>query len=322
MKPRQETAATQVVTMRAVGFRSFGSPDVLSVLELPVPEPGAGQVRVRVQAAPVHPADLAARSGAFGSMLPGRPAYVLGWDLAGTVDALGPGVDGFAPGDLVVGMSDWLATQAGTQAEFAVLNASALAPAPAGVPMTRASTIPVNALTALQALEALGLAEGQWLAVTGAGGAVGAYAVELATQRGIRVAALGDERDEAFVTGLGAQFVARSDVPAGALRAAVPAGADALLDAAALGDAAIGAVRDGGVFVPLIPPAAPVPERDIRVAPVGVHSDPAQLRQLVALAERGRLTTRVAGTMPFGRAAEAHAAMAAGGVRGRLVLVP
>ncbi len=67
--------------MRAVAMSSFGSPNVLTIVEVPVPDPGDGQVRIRVQAAPVHPADLAARSGAFGPMLPAGPRYVLGWDV-------------------------------------------------------------------------------------------------------------------------------------------------------------------------------------------------------------------------------------------------
>ena len=308
--------------MRAVAVSSFGGPGVLSVIEVPVPEPGDGQVRVRVQAAPVHPADLAARSGAFAALLPERPYYVLGWDVAGTVDALGAGVRAFAPGDAVIGLSDWLVTQAGTQAEFVVLDASALAPAPSGVSPVEAATLPANAQTAVQALDALGLGEGESLAVTGAAGAVGGYAVELARRRGIRVVGIGAKRDEEFIAGLGAMFVARSDDPAGALRAVAPGGVDGLLDAAVVGVPALGAVRDGGVFVSVVPPAAPAAERGIRVSSIGVRSCGSQLRELVALVEGGLLTLRVAQTLPLEEVARAHTMLAEGGVRGRLVLVP
>ena len=307
--------------MRAVAVSSFGGPGVLSVIEVPVPEPGDGQVRVRVQAAPVHPADLAARSGAFAA-LPERPYYVLGWDVAGTVDALGAGVRAFAPGDAVIGLSDWLVTQAGTQAEFVVLDASALAPAPSGGSPVEAATLPANAQTAVQALDALGLGEGESLAVTGAAGAVGGYAAELARRRGIRVVGIGAKRDEEFIAGLGATFVARSDDPAGALRAVAPGGVDGLLDAAVVGVPALGAVRDGGVFVSVVPPAAPAAERGIRVSSIGVRSCGSQLRELVALVEGGLLTLRVAQTLPLEEVARAHTMLAEGGVRGRLVLVP
>lgn len=312
--------------MRAVAVSSFGGPGVLSVIEVPVPEPGDGQVRVRVQAAPVHPADLAARSGAFAALLPERPYYVLGWDVAGTVDALGAGVRAFAPGDAVIGLSDWLVTQAGTQAEFVVLDASALAPTPSGVSPVEAATLPANAQTAVQALDALGLGEGESLAITGAAGAVGGYAAELARRRGIRVVGIGAERDEEFIAGLGATFVARSDDPAGdpagTLRAVAPSGVDGLLDAAVVGVPALGAVRDGGVFVSVVPPAAPAAERGIRVSSIGVRSCGSQLRELVALVEGGLLTLRVAQTLPLEEVARAHTMLAEGGVRGRLVLVP
>ncbi|MFC6017626.1 NADP-dependent oxidoreductase [Plantactinospora solaniradicis] len=315
--------------MRAVAFTSFGGPEVLSVVDVARPEPLAGQVRIRVQAAPVQPADLAVRSGAFGPMVPPGPTYVPGWDVAGVVDAvgpgvedLGPGVEDLGPGQPVVGLSDWLATRVGTHAEFVVLPATALAPAPARVTPQEAATLPANALTAVQALDLLGLARGQTLAITGAGGAVGGYAVELARLRGIRVLAIGSAPDERFLTSRDARYVPRSDDPAGALRAITPDGVDGLLDAAVLGTAVLGAVRDGGVFVSVIPPATPPAERGIRMEIVGLHSDGAQLRELVRLVERGHLTLRVADVLPFEQASEAHARFAKGGLRGRIVLVP
>jgi NADPH2:quinone reductase len=308
--------------MRAVAVCSFGGPEVLSVIGLPVPEPGAGQVRLRVRAAPVHPVDLGIRSGMVASRLPERPHYVLGWDAAGTVDAVGPGVCDLAVGDAVVGYSDWWATLAGTQAEFVVLEATALARAPSGIAPVAAASLPANALTAWQALDLLDLSPGQHLAIMGAGGAVGGYALELAVHRGLQVIGVGAAHDEAFVTGRGARFLARSNDPAGALRALAPEGVDAVLDTARAGTTVLAAVGDGGVFVTPNPPAAPVPARDIRVATLRARSDGAQLRALVGLVEQAHLTLRVAQTFPLEQAAQAHARLAEGGVRGRLVLTP
>ncbi|MFG2003877.1 NADP-dependent oxidoreductase [Spirillospora sp. NPDC048911] len=302
--------------MRVVGFTSFGDPSVLSVADVPLPEPGKGQVRIRVQAATVNPGDIAVRSGAFGPMLPEGPRYVLGWDVAGTVDA---GTAGFAQGDHVVGVSDWLETKRGTHAEFVVLDAAAIAPAPAGVDLVEAATFPVNSLTADQALDLLGLAEGQTLVVTGAAGAVGGYAVELARLRGLDVVGIGSVQDEAFITGLGATFLPRSEDPARVLREVK---VDGLLDAAVIGAPALAAVRDGGAYVSVLPPATPPAERGIRVETVLVRSDGARLRELVALVEQGRLTLRLAQTFTFDQAAQAHELLAKGGVRGRIVLVP
>jgi NADPH:quinone reductase-like Zn-dependent oxidoreductase len=307
--------------MRAVVFRAFGDPSVLSVEDVDVTLAGPGQVLVRVEAAAVNPADLAARGGAFGPMLPpGR--YVPGWDVAGVVAEVGPGVVHFRADDAVVGMSDWLVTKVGTHAEFVLLDASALAPAPTTVPAVEAATLPANALTAVQALDLLGLRAGQVLAVTGAGGAVGGYTIELARQRGIDVVGIGSAQDEGFVTDLGATFVARSDDPAAAVRAVLPAGADGLLDAAVVGAPAVGAVRDGGTFVAVLPPAAPPPQRDITVRTVSVHSDGAALRELVSMVDDDRLTLRVADTFALEEAPAAHALLSRPGVRGRPVLLP
>lgn len=307
--------------MRAVVFRAFGDPSVLCVEDVDVRLAGPGQVLVRVEAAAVNPADLAARSGAFGPLLaPGR--YVPGWDVAGVVVEIGPDVTGFAVGDAVVGMSDWLVTRTGTHAEFVLLDASALAPAPTTVPAVEAATLPANALTAVQALDLLDLRAGQVLAVTGAGGAVGGYTMELARLRGIEVVGIGSDPDEGFVTSVGARFVARSDDPAAAVRALVPAGVDGLLDAAVLGAPALAAVRDGGAFVAVLPPAAPAAQRRIAVQTVGVHSDGAALRELVTLVDADRLTLRVADTFALEDAAAAHLLLSRPGTRGRPVLVP
>ena len=128
---------------------------------------------------------------------PGR--YVLGWDVAGTVDRVGPGDVGLTPGDPVIGLTHWLSTRVGTQAEYAVLDAATLAPSPVGLTAAEASTVPSNALTADQALDLLALTAGQTLAITGAGGGVGGYAVELARDRGITVLGVGSDQDREFL---------------------------------------------------------------------------------------------------------------------------
>jgi NADPH2:quinone reductase len=308
--------------MRALAISSFGGVDVLEVKDVPVPEPGDGQVRLRVQAAPVHPVDLDTREGHLAGMLPKRPYYILGWDAAGVVDALGPGVTSVALGDRVCGMSDWLDTLAGTQAEFAVLNAAAVAPFPGTLTAAAASTIAGNGYTARQALELLGLGPGERIAVTGAGGAVGGFTLELARARGLEVIGLSSAQDREFVTSRGGTFVARSADPAAAIRAVAPGGVAGLVDTALLGAAVLGAVRDGGKFVAALQYRAPAAERGIQVSPIQIHSDPGPLAELLALTERGVLTPRVAQTLPLESAAHAHTVFAKGGVRGRLVLVP
>ncbi|WP_158718682.1 alcohol dehydrogenase catalytic domain-containing protein, partial [Streptomyces griseus] len=174
--------------MRALVFDSFGGPEVLRIAEVPVPAAGPGQVRVRVEAATVHPVDLATRSGALAAagLMAGGARTGLGWDVAGVVEETGPGVTALRPGDRVIGMNDRLDVPLGTQAEQVVLDAHAVVPAPAGLAPAAAATLPLAGLTALQALDALALPGGETLLVTGAAGAGGGGAGGVAPPRGPR----------------------------------------------------------------------------------------------------------------------------------------
>jgi NADPH2:quinone reductase len=245
----------------------------------------------------------------------------MGWDLAGVIDALGPGVDRFKAGDTVIAMRDLLTAPIGAQAERVVLDTSAVAPAPRSVAPVEASTIPLNSLTADQALDLLALRPGQWLLVTGAAGAVGGFALELAALRGLRTVAVADPRDEELVRELGAEeFVARTQDLGGAVRRVIPAGVHGALDAGLAGMPAPDAVRDQGAFVAVAAGAAPVALRGTRVHNVWIHTDGPRLAELAALVDAGQLTPRVAGTLPLEQVAAAHQRVADGGLRGRIVL--
>lgn len=304
--------------MRAVMVRSFGGPEVLEVADVPVPSPGAGQVRIRVEAAAVNPADIATRAGwlAEGGLMAETPPVGIGWDAAGVVDAVGDGVAGFAVGDRVAGLSDRLDLPTRTHAEYVVLDADAVTRT--DLDPVAAATLPLNVLTAAQALDLLDLAEGATVLVTGAAGAVGGFAVELAKARGLRVVAAAGDGDEALVRGLGAEiFVPRSAPLAETVRQAVPGGVDGVVDAAVLGVRALDALRGGGAFVALIAGAAPPPLRGTRVVNVMIRADGAQLAELIPL-----VTPRVADTLPLEEVAEAHRRFEKGSLRGRLVLTP
>jgi NADPH:quinone reductase-like Zn-dependent oxidoreductase len=312
--------------MRAVVVDEPGGPEAAVLVEVSVPEPGPGQVRIRVRAAGVNPVDGFVRSGgaAAAGLVAARDRLGLGWDVAGEVDAVGPGVAGFAVGDVVVGISDRLDVPTAGYAEAIVLDADSVAAAPAGWSAPEAATLPLNALTAAQALDVLALPPGATLLVTGAAGAVGGYAVELAVTAGVRVVAVAGPDDEELVRGFGAEwFVPRTVERMGAaVRALVPGGVDGVLDAAVVGVAAHDALRAGGAFVSVNLGSAPPPLRGTRVAKVAIRADGAQLARLSALAGEGRLTPRVADVLPLAEAADAHRRLAEGGLRGRLVLAP
>jgi NADPH2:quinone reductase len=242
--------------------------------------------------------------------------------VAGTVDTVGPGTASPRPGERVIGLRDRLDQPLGTYADQVVLDAADVAPAPAGVGSAAASTLPLNGLTTLQALDLLGLAAGQTILVTGAGGGLGGFGVELAAMRGLRVIAAAADDDEKLVRHLGAAaFVPRSADLAAAVRDLVPGGVDAAFDAAVLGYPALDAVRTKGSFAAFIG-SGPVPVRGIRVVPVNIRADGAALTGLSALAAAGKLTLRVAGTYPLEEAARAHERLQAGALRGRTGLIP
>lgn len=298
--------------MRAVVATAFGGPEVVEVVQVRVPEPGAGQVRIKVAAAAVNPVDAGLREGVFGGA---GERIGLGWDVAGTVDAVGDGVGStWGAQDVVVALAPGLVRPLGSHAEYVLVDAGAVAAAPRTADVVHAATLPLNALAAAQALDLLELTPGRSLLVTGAAGALGGFAVQLAARRGVAVTALARAWDEEFIRSLGAVDFVSGGVGAGRF--------DAVLDAAVLGEPALEWVRDGGAYVGVIPEAHPASVRGVRTASVEVRADGAQLAALAGLVDEGALTLRVAETYPLDEASKAHARLAEGGVRGRLVLVP
>jgi NADPH:quinone reductase-like Zn-dependent oxidoreductase len=309
--------------MRAIIVGHPGGPDVLEYADVPLPEPGERQVRVRTAASTLNPIDLSARAGRLtaGGLMPPMEAFGLGWDVAGHVDALGPGADRFRVGDPVIGLRDLLFA-GGAHADHVVLDESAVAPAPSSVPLTDAATLPLNGLTADRALDLAGLEPGRTLLVTGASGGVGGFVLELAAARGLRTVALARPRDADRLRAHASHVVTTADNLGTAVRRLVPGGVDAVIDAAVLGIVAHQALRGGGTFVALVAPFAPPPIRATRVVVQEVFADGVRLAELAKLVDDGVLTLRVAHTLPLSRAREAHEILERGGVGGRIVLTP
>ncbi|WP_225835203.1 NADP-dependent oxidoreductase [Streptomyces sp. NK08204] len=296
--------------MRAAVVTTFGGPEAVEIAEVAVPEPGARQVRIKVAAGAVNPVDAAVRAGFFGGA---GKVIGLGWDVAGTVDAVGVAA-AWEAGDPVVAIVPGVAEPLGAHAEYVVVGADAVAKAPVTVDAVHAGTLPLNGLTAIQALDLLDLAPGARLLVTGAAGAVGGFAVQLAAHRGIEVTGHARAADEELVRSLGAAHFTAGEVE--------PRSVDAVLDAAVLGAPALAWVRDGGAYVAVRDGELPDPGRGVRIEHVWVQADGARLGELVRLVDEGVLTLRVAETFALDEAAKAHARLAEGGVRGRVVLVP
>jgi NADPH:quinone reductase-like Zn-dependent oxidoreductase len=302
----------------------FGGPEALHIVELPEPEAGPGEMRIRVHAAAVNPTDTGLRSGARAAQLKGvPPPYVPGMDAAGVLEQIGEGVvTDLRPGDHVMAIVVPRGAH-GAYAERVVVPAESVARVPAGATDAEAATLPMNALTTRMALNELGLRPGQVLAVTGAAGAVGGYAVQLGKADGLRVVADASPADEQLVRDLGADVVVRRGKEfAERVREAFPDGADGLIDGALLDELAVPAVKDGGAIA-TVRGFQGAEERGITFHPVLVRNfarEQAELDRLRQQVEDGQVTLRVARTFPAEQAAEAHRILGAGGTRGRLVL--
>ncbi|WP_046728077.1 NADP-dependent oxidoreductase [Streptomyces humi] len=311
--------------MKAVRFHEYGDPDVLRYEDVEQPAPGAGQVRVRVAATTFNPVDGNIRGGFMRGPIPVALPHTPGIDVAGTVDALGEGVDGLTVGDDVIGFLPM--NGSGAAAEYVLAPAEVLTPAPRSVPLADAAALPLVGLTAYQALfDQARLTAGQRVLVNGAGGAVGGYAVQLAKNAGAHVIATAGPRSTAAVTSAGADDVI--DHTTTSVTTAVTEPVDAVLNLAPVDpaelDALLTLVRPGGVLVntTVWMPAPSDQERDVRGIDLFVRSDAEQLARLVTLVDRGRLHIAVAERVPLAGLPTLHARAAQGAVHGKVVVIP
>ena len=304
--------------MRVCEVAAFGGPEVMVPSERPWPVPRPTEIVVRIGALNVNPTDLAARSGAARQRVPElAPPFVPGWDLAGEVTQVGAEVSRYVAGDRVVGMIPWIQIggRVGAYAQAVAVDPSWLAPRPEGLDEVTGATVPLNVLTARQALELIAAPAGATLLVTGASGAVGGFATQLAVRAGLRVLAVASDGDEDWVDALGPAAVISRGTDLSSL-----APVDAVLDAVPLGAAAAAPVRDGGVAVFTRRVGDLADGRGLRVETPLARPDPGVLAELTRQVAVGRLRTRVARTLDLGDAADAHRAVERGGLRGKVVL--
>ncbi len=189
--------------MKAAVIGGYGGRERLEIREVPRPEPGAGQILIRVRAASVNPIDWKLRRGSFRLVMPAKFPLVLGFDAAGVVEAVGPEVDRFEPGDRVYARLD--SRHGGAYAEYALAGQAVAAEIPSSLSFEEAAAIPLAALTALQALrDQAGITAGDEVLINGASGGVGHFAVQIASLFGARVTAVAGERHRDFLFELGA----------------------------------------------------------------------------------------------------------------------
>lgn len=295
---------------------------MLEVLELPIEDLQPGEVRIRVHAAAINPTDIAFRSGAYRNWVDYPPPYVPGMDAAGTVEAVGEGVD-LRPGTEVMAVVAPTRPSGGAYTELLTIPSAQVIAIPEGASLEQAATLPMNGLTAKVVLDVLALSPGQKFGVLGAAGVLGSYAIGLAKHRGLQVFADAKPEDEDLVRSFGADVIVPRGKEVGIrMREASNGGVDGLLNGSVQGREIFPAVRDGG-HIAAIRPFEFESERDIALDMVLVFEhlhDHAGLTLVRDLASRGLLQLRVADTFAPEDAAEAHRRFDAGGVRGRLLL--
>jgi NADPH:quinone reductase-like Zn-dependent oxidoreductase len=313
--------------VRAVGIREFGGRDRLEVLDVPEPKVGADIVRIRVRAAGVNPVDWKIREGRLDAAWPHVFPVVPGWDVAGTVERIGPAVRTVAPGDEVFAYCRKHFIGEGAYAELVTVPETSVAHKPASLDFEHAGGVPLCALTAYQALfGGAGLTAGETVLVQAAAGGVGSFAVQLAADAGADVIGTASERTHEYVLGLGAVEVVdyrKRDVVE-AVREVAPKGVDVVLDS--LGGEAlqrsVEAVRDEGRIVSIAqPPTDEVfRQRGIDAVYVFVRPNAEELAELADMFDENRLSVHLHEVLPLEEAARAHELSEAGHVRGKLVL--
>jgi NADPH:quinone reductase-like Zn-dependent oxidoreductase len=306
--------------MKAVKFDGYGGVDVLRVADVERPVPGAGQVLVEVRAASVNPGEASIREGAFAQRWPATFPSGQGSDLAGVVAEVGPGVDGWAVGDEVIGYTDNRASQA----EYALVGAAHLTPRPAGVPWEAAGSLYVAGTTAWAAVRAVSLEDGDTVVVSGAAGGVGSLAVQLARLAGARVIGLASEPNHAWLREHGVVPVTYGPGVEDRIREAAEGGrVDAFID------------TFGGGYVDLAVGLGIAPERidtiidwaaaqrhNVKTDGNMVGAAAGALPELAALVDKGALEVPIARVYPLSEVREAYRELAHRHTRGKIVLRP
>jgi NADPH:quinone reductase-like Zn-dependent oxidoreductase len=310
--------------MKAVRFHEFGGPEVLRYEDVAPPAPGAGEVRIRVAATSFNGVDGNIRAGNMQGPIPVKLPHTPGIDVAGTVDALGEGVDDVAVGDDVIGFLPM--TAPGAAAEYVIAPAEILTGAPKNTPLADSAALPLVGLTAWQALFDHGnLTAGQRVLINGAGGGVGGYAVQLAREIRAYVIATAGPGSADRVRAAGADEVI--DHTATDVAEAVGEPVDLVLNLAPVSPEQLAAlltlIRDGGALVntTVWMPAPSDEGRGVRGIDLFVRSDADQLADLAARVSTGELRIEVAQRVPLAELATVHAQAAAGELPGKTVIV-
>jgi NADPH:quinone reductase-like Zn-dependent oxidoreductase len=302
--------------MRAIVYTRYGGPEVLELIELPEPKVAQSSILVQIKAAALNPADIGMQAGAADSIIDAWLPVIPGWDVAGIVQAVGPGVTEFQPGDEVIGFVYEGILRHGTYAERVAAAVHFFARKPSNATWAQAAGLPLAGLTAYQAVARhIKLSRGETLLIHGAGGSVGSLAAQIAVSLGANVIGSASPADALYLTSLGVTPVPYGDELVERVHLLASGGLDAVLDCAGRGVLAMSSAlwgEDTRVFS--IADAAP------GATTIFARPDQTDLMKLVEMVEAGSLTVRVAMTYPLERAADAQRALVRGRLSGKIIL--
>jgi NADPH:quinone reductase len=304
---------------RAVRFNEYGGLDVLGIAEVDVPDPPPGEVLVAVQAAGTNPGEASIRKGLLDSRFPATFPSGQGSDLAGVVDQVGDGVDGFAVGDEVLGWSD----SRESQAEFVSVPADHLVAKPASVDWATAGSLFVAGVTAYAAVRAVGAGPGDTVVVSAAAGGVGSITVQLLKVRGATVIGIASESHHSWLSAIGVTPVSYGDGLIERIRAAAPSGVDAFIDT--FGPEYVKLAIDLGVQperVDTIIAFEAAEEYGAKSEGSSTTSSSDVLAEMVDLVASGRITVPIAATYPLDQVRAAYTELEKRHTQGKIVLVP
>lgn len=312
--------AQNTANMRAIQIQEFGGPEVLRVQEVSIPVPGPGELLVRVHAAAVNPVDTSIRAGRAGGLSGASLPYVPGFDVSGTVTAIGSGVDVFEVDDEVFAMVNL--RRGGTYAEYVIILENEAALKPARVSHAEAAAIPLVALTAWQALfEVAKLQPGQTILIHAGAGGVGSIAVQLAKWRGARIIATASDYNHDFLRGLGV------DVPVDYRTQNFEnfaSDVDVVLDPIG-GDTQVRSLqtlKEGGILVSIVGLTSEGrnPSRNVRATSILVQPNSGQLSEIGGLIQNGIINPIVSYRFPLEQAPLAHEQSQTRRTRGKIVI--
>lgn len=304
-------------TMQAARAQDYGGADQMIVEQVAVPEPGEGQVLVRLKAAGVNPADWKFRQGNYRQYMPLQHPWTPGLEGAGTIEAVGAGANGVQVGQAVYGPFN------ASYAEYTVVPAAEVFPKPENLSFEQAASVPVGALTAWQAVvEEAEVEAGQKVLVHGGAGGVGLYAVQLAKWKGAYVIATSSGGNADYVRSLGADEVINYQTTK---FEDVVKDVDAVIDTVGgeLIQRSLHVIRSGGKFVTIagmVDPEAGA-ARDI-LATSARRADASKLQQISELLQSKKLKSEVGKTFPLSKVRQAMELSETGHGRGRIVLIP